>query len=144
MFDVSSMQFPVLGIIQDGGGFSSETSYDELTKSSKLAAARGLFCAGMLLIESTGRAVRLKGAREVPGSASPWWNFWNPSVRVNLIVDGEPFSMTLDEVKETLLENSRRGWCPPQPDPSDEEYKRETDLINNAQSIGQIIREHPP
>jgi len=94
MFDVRSMNVPLLVIIPDGGGFAAEPSYESFITCHQEAAAN---YEGVVLIESSGRAVRLAKAQIAPGSYAPWWRFWNRSVRADLQADGAPFQMTLDK-----------------------------------------------
>jgi hypothetical protein len=63
-----------------------------------------------LVIDSVGRARRLKEARELPGNTGllsrlrRLWN-WSNQIRVELVFDGDVTSVSVDELKERLLES---------------------------------------
>jgi hypothetical protein len=103
----SEIAYPVILLAKDGVRVGSDSEHLTTTQRSLLSA--GLYN-DQLMVDSAGRARRLKEAREISsggGLLSRWSRFWNPSgpIRVELIFDGDLTSISVDELKERLSES---------------------------------------
>jgi len=87
--------------------------WENLTTTTKTALKRGNFD-NLLIVDSTGQAVRVKGARRLHG-IGPFGGyniFLNQRIKVTLEYDGAPFQMSLEEVKERIFRSFEEweGW----------------------------------
>ena len=111
-FDIDSLEYPVL--VFSDGLVVPERSADELTRCTAHALSRRYFD-GCIAADVTGRAIKIKTAHKLHG-IGPFWGFnifFNRRLRVSLVFDGDPFRMSLDEVRLRVMEalyNEIVGW----------------------------------
>jgi hypothetical protein len=93
------------------GGVRVACDSEQLTTTQRSLLRAGLYN-DRLMVDSIGQARRLKEAHEIAKdggllSLSRWSRLWNPSalIRVELVFDGEPTSISVDELKARLLES---------------------------------------
>jgi len=118
-------QFALL--VKDWGG---------LTTTTKAALKRGNFD-NLLIVDSTGQAVRVKGARYLH-SVGPFGGyniFLNQRIKVALEYNGAPFQMSLEEVKERIFRSFEEweGWS------SGSNLEELQEQIQHAASIKEIF-----
>ena len=129
------LRFPVLCFSQNLA-LVTQTEED-LTTCSKVGLRNGYFD-NLLLVDSSGRGVRVKGAKKLHG-IGPFWGynmFLNQTIKVELIVAGEPFKVSLEEVKERVLDSFKKwhGW------EARGDFEELRERITNAKTIPEIIR----
>jgi hypothetical protein len=101
--------YPVILLAK--GGVRVVCDSEQLTTTQRSLLRVGLYN-DRLMVDSIGRARRLKEAHEIAKdggllSLSRWSRLWNPSalIRVELVFDGEPTSISVDELRARLLES---------------------------------------
>ena len=99
---IESFKYPVLTF--SGTLAIPVRSVDRLTRCTKHALNSGHF-AGLVIVDSAGKAVRVRNARKLHGIGrfGGYNIFLNQKVRVELELDGAPFQVSLDEVKSRLM-----------------------------------------
>jgi hypothetical protein len=132
---VNAIKFPVLRFSQNLVGV--KRTEDDLTTCTKVALKKGFFNE-MLVVEESGKAYKVNGARKLHG-VGPFWGyniFLNQMIRVELLFQGNPFQITVDEVKKKVLLSfkKRHGWSTR----GDFEELRES--VENAKTILEIIQ----
>ena len=103
--NLETLKFPVILIWPDKNCISVDRSCDDLTICTKLALRNGVFD-NLIIVDSTGCAVRIKGAQKIQG-VGPFWGyniFLNQTIKIKFIVEGEPFHMSAEEMKTYILE----------------------------------------
>lgn len=92
----------------------------------------------MLVLEESGKAYKVKGAKKLH-SVGPFWGyniFLNQMIKVELLFEGNPFQITVDEVKKRVLLSFKRrhGWS------TRGDFEELRERVKNAKSILEIIR----
>ena len=132
---VSAIKFPVLRFSQNLVGV--QRAEDDLTTCTKVALKKGFFNE-MLVLEESGKAYKVKGAKKLHG-VGPFWGyniFLNQMIKVELLFEGNPFQITVDEVKKRVLLSFKRrhGWS------TRGDFEELRERVKNAKSILEIIR----
>jgi len=91
----------------------SARSADDLTQSTKAALRNGYF-SGQLIVDSTGKALKVGGAKKLHG-VGPFCGynvFLNQRIKVELQLDGELSQVDLSQTRERVLKALRgsQGW----------------------------------
>lgn len=111
--------------------------WDALVTTTTAGVKNGMFD-NMLVVDSNGKAIRVKSARKLHG-VGLFWGF-NPMVgrriKVELVYDGDLFPMTVDEVRNLVLGSfkNRHGW---QTRGDFDELKI---VVEKAPTVAEIIR----
>jgi hypothetical protein len=111
--------------------------WDALVTTTTAGVKNGMFD-NMLVVDSSGKAIRVKSARKLHG-VGLFWGF-NPMVgrriKVELVYDGDLFPMTVDEVRNLVLGSfkNRHGW---QTRGDFDELKA---AVEKASTVAEIIR----
>src|SRR5258707_1352857 len=97
--------YPVILLRKDGVWIACDSEQLTITQKFLLGVYND-----QLMVDSVGRARHIKEARELGnggGLLSRLRDFWNPSrrIRVELVFDSEIASVSVDELKERLLES---------------------------------------
>ena len=108
---IDSLKYPALAFVW--GMVFPVRSADDATQCTKVALKNGYF-SNQLMVDSTGKAVKIKGAKKLHG-VGPFWGyniFLNQRIRVELILEGQPFQMDVNEVRGRVLNSMRghHGW----------------------------------
>ena len=108
---VSDLQYPVVCFWRHL--FRIEKTSETLTTTTKAGIKNRMFD-NVLVVGSNGHAIRVKSARKMHG-VGPFrgYNiFLNQRIRVALEIDGEPFELTVDEVRKRILDSFKQwhGW----------------------------------
>ncbi len=106
------------------------------------AALHSDFFDNLLLVDANGYAIRIIGAKKLHGVGFLWgYNiFLNQKIRVELIPDGEPFKLSLDEVRAKVLKvlrGNRSFW------ESGGNFEEIEQAIVDAKAIPEIISSIP-
>jgi hypothetical protein len=133
--NVAAIQFPVLCFAQSI--VRVKQNPDELTTCTKVAL-RNKFFDNMLIVEMGGKGYKVKGAKKLRG-VGPFWGyniFLNQKVKVDLLFEGKPFQVSLDEVKERIFQSfkTRQGWS------TRDDFEELRDRVKNAGSISEIAQ----
>jgi hypothetical protein len=109
---VEDLRYPVLCFSQHLARVSQTA--DALTTCSKLALRKGGYYDNLLVVDSAGVGLRIKGAEKVRG-VGPFWGyniFLNQRVKVRPHIDGAPIQASLAKVKRYVLDSFDRwhGW----------------------------------
>jgi hypothetical protein len=107
----TDLVFPVICFNQ--GIFEIMEDFDKLTTCNKLGLKRGWYNR-LLIIDSLGKSIRVKSARKLHG-VGRFWGYTvslNQRIKVELTYDGEPFQMTVEEVRKHVRAslNTWDGW----------------------------------
>jgi hypothetical protein len=129
------IQFPV--IYFSGICLGVENTFEELTTCTRLALRHGFFNK-MLLVEATGRAFWIGGAQKLHGVGLFWgYNiFLNQRIRVKLLFEGEPFRVTVDEVKKRVFDSFDKLDCWS----SGGNLEELRAGVRNAQTVAEIVQ----
>lgn len=103
MVVIEPLKFPVLRFGR--GMVFPAIDQAQLTECTKTALQKGFF-SGLILVDSDGKAWKIKTARKLHG-IGPFLGFnvfLNQKIRVELIPEGEPFEMSAAELKARVLE----------------------------------------
>jgi hypothetical protein len=109
---VEDLRYPVLCFSQHLARVSQTA--DALTTCSNLALRKGGYYENLLVVDSAGVGLRIKGTEKVRG-VGPFWGyniFLNQRVKVRPHIDGAPIQASLAEVKRYVLDSFDRwhGW----------------------------------
>jgi len=134
--DLDELSFPVLFITKDFKVADMARRPDDLLICGKGALHNGFFN-NLLLVDTGGKAYRVKNAKKLHGVGLFWGYrlFHTQRIRVELQIEEEPQAMPLDEVK-TYIFTSFRTWHGWQSRGDFEELKQQ---IKNAKSISEIM-----
>lgn len=137
--NVNDFVFPVMCVESDF--IRIESKYDSLTTTMKAAIKNGMF-RDLMIIDSIGNCLQIKDAKKLYGIGFLWgYNiFLNQKIRVELIPDGEPFNLSLDEVRAKVLKvfrGNRSFWA------SGGNFEEIEQAILNAKTIPEIIDNIP-
>lgn len=109
---VEDLRYPVLGFSQHLVRVSQTA--DALTTCSKLALRKGGYYEDLLVVDSAGVGLRIKGAEKIHGVGLFWgYNiFLNQRIKVRPHIEGPPMQVSLTEVKRHVLGSFDRwhGW----------------------------------
>jgi hypothetical protein len=133
--NATDISYPALYFAQ--GLATVAVDKDGLTICNTAGLKRGCYDR-MLVVDSNGIGRRVKGARKLHG-VGPFWGyniFLNRRIRVELVFDGEPFPMSVDDVRRLVLDSFRKwhGWR------TRGDFKELKASVQNAQSVAEIIR----
>lgn len=110
--------------------------WEDLTVTTSRALRHGKL-ENLLLVDSTGTAVKVRGARELEGvGAFGGYNiFLNRKVKVELLFEGEPFQMSVAELKARLLRSfdEWEGWA------SADNFEETREAVESAASVGEVF-----
>jgi hypothetical protein len=133
--DATELVFPVICFNQ--GIFEVKEDFYKLSTCSKYALKRGWY-KSLLIIDSVGESIRVKSARKLHGIGRFWGYsiFLNQRIKVELTYDGEPFQITVEDLRKHVLDslNTWEGW---QEQMNFEEWKAS---FEKASTIAEIIR----
>jgi hypothetical protein len=131
---LSKLTFPLLCV--RGELIRVRTSLDALTTTTKAGLKNGYF-RGLVLVDSRGQAVPIKDAHKLRGVGLFWgYNvFLNQRIKVELELSGEPFTVSLNEVKEMVRKSFQRwhGWS------TRDDFEELKAAVESARSISEII-----
>lgn len=127
--------FPIICFDRDS--LRVRKDWDSLVTTTTAGVKNRMFD-NILIVDANGTAVRVKSARKLHG-VGPFWGyniFLNRRIRVELVFDGEPFPMSVDDVRRLVLDSFRKwhGWR------TRGDFKELKASVQNAQSVGEIIR----
>jgi len=111
--------------------------WDSLVTTTTAGVKNGMFD-NMLVVDSNGKSMRVKSARKLHG-VGLFWGF-NPMVgqriKVELIFDGEPFFMTVDDVRKRVLASFQKwhGW------ETRGDFDELKAAVEKASTVAEIIR----
>jgi hypothetical protein len=131
----NQLRFPVLEFANGMVFFVGKEA--GITECSSYALKRGFF-SGLLLVDSTGRAVRVKGAKKLHG-IGPFWGyniFLNQRIKIELIPDGAPYITTVNELRKLILDafRGKQEWS------ARSDFDELTHRAERAESIEQLVR----
>ena len=131
----SNLKFPILCFEHDFYPRIKQ-DWDSLTTTTKAGLKNGLFD-NLLMVDSQGMGIRVKNAKKLYG-VGPFWGyniFLNQRIKVELVFEGEPFHISVDEVRKYVLMSFERwhGWV------TRGDFKELVSSIHKAQSIREII-----
>jgi len=137
--NVSNLNYPLICFAQDD--VFIQNSESDLTSCNKLAIKKG-FYKDQLLVDSSGIGLEIANAKKLHGIGFLWgYNiFLEQRVRVELIPDGDPFKLSLDEVRAKVLKvfrDNRSFWA------SGGNFEEIEQAILNAKTIPEIIDSIP-
>jgi hypothetical protein len=105
------LKFPVICFWRDL--VRLRTSWEALTTTKKAGVKNGMF-RDLLVVDSQGKCLRVKNAHKLHGVGLFWgYNiFMNQRIKVELELSGEPFNISLEEIKRMMFESFQRwhGW----------------------------------
>ncbi len=132
---VSDLQFPVVCFWRHL--FRIETTAETFTTTTKAGIKNRMFD-NVLVIGSNGQAVRVKSARKLHG-VGPFWGyniFLNQRIKVELTFDGEPFQMSVDDVRKRVLASFKQwhGWQ------TRDDFAELKAAVEKASTVAEIIR----
>jgi hypothetical protein len=111
--------------------------WETLVTTTTAGIKNGMFD-NMLVVDASGKAIRVKSARKLHG-VGLFWGF-NPMVgqriKVELIFDGEPFAMTVEDVRNLVLGLFKKcnGWQ------TRGDFAELKASVEKAQTIAELIR----
>jgi hypothetical protein len=108
---IDSLEYPALVFVR--GMVFPVRSADDATQCTKPALKNGYF-SGQLMVDSTGKAVKVKGAKKLHG-VGPLWGydiFLNQKIKVELILEGQSTQIEINDVRGRVLKalRGRQGW----------------------------------
>ena len=133
--DATNLNYPVICFSDDL--IEVYHSPDDLTTTYVTTLKTGWF-EHMLLVDGSGKAVRVKGARKVSGAGWKWIGgpFVLRRAKIELEFEGELFGISLDEIKEHTR-HSRIYWkCKEEAD----DYEETVEGVNSARSVAELAQ----
>ncbi len=132
---VSDLQFPVLCFWRHL--FRIEKTAEAFTTTTKAGLKNRMFD-NVLVIGSNSQAVRVKSARKLHG-VGPFWGyniFLNQRIKVELIFDGEPFQISVEDVRKRVLASFKQwhGWQ------TRDDFDNLKAAVEKASTVAEIIR----
>jgi hypothetical protein len=132
---VGAINFPVLCFSQ--GLAEVVHDLESLTTCNKRALRQGGYYSKLWLVDSTQHRFNVKSAKELHG-IGPFWGyniFLNQKIRVELVFEGEPHKVSLDEVREAVFKSFRtwHGWS------SADDFDELQSKVKNAKSLTEVI-----
>jgi|GEM_PF-1875278 len=111
--------------------------WDTLVTTTTAGVGNGMFD-NMLIVDSNGKAIRVKSARKLHG-VGPFFGyniFLNQRIKVELTFDSEPFQMLTDDVRKRVLNSfqKRHGWQ------TRGDFDELKSSVENASTVAEIIR----
>lgn len=133
-FEDVDLRFPVL--CRSQGLVRVKLTHDELTTCNTLGLKNGWY-RGMTVIDSRGKAVKVKDAHKLYGVGLFWgYNiFLNQRIKVELELSGQPFSVSVNDVRDMALESFRdwHGWT------ARGDFAELQDKVRKAQMLRELI-----
>ncbi len=131
---MDAIKFPILCFSQ--GLVRVKNNPENLTTCTRVALHNGYF-SKLWFVDSTQRKFSVKGAKKLHG-VGPFWGyniFFNQRIKVELVFEGEPHHVSLDEVKEAVFKSFRtwHGWS------SADDFDELQSKVKNANSLREII-----
>jgi hypothetical protein len=134
MTTVDDLKYPVLCFSRNL--IRIKLTVDALTTCSKLALRNGYF-ENLLVIDSAGVGLRVRGAEKLYGVGLFWgYNiFLNQRIKVRLLIEETPLKISVDEVKRHVFHSfkHRHGWS------TRDDFDELRTSIEEACSIPEII-----
>jgi hypothetical protein len=132
--NVHALSYPIIYFSDDV--FQVVQNMDALTTSPKSAVRDGKY-EGMLIVDTMGQALKVRGAKQI-GRAGIEWVLIFPVRLVKVVLEVESFvvQMSVDEVREQIY-NSRVGWHGLE---SMSEFPEIEERIKNAKSVAELIQ----
>jgi len=111
--------------------------WDALVTTTTAGVKNGMFDK-LLVVDSNGKAIRVKSARKLHG-VGLFWGFTpmgGRRIRVELFYDGNSFPMTVDEVRNLVLGSfkNRHGWQ------TRDDFDELKTAVEKASTVAEIIR----
>jgi len=111
---------------------------DSLIICSKLALRKGGYYENLLVVDSTGAALKIAGAEKLHG-VGPFWGyniFLSQKIKVRLHIENDPIQMSLADVKQSIFDSFKRwhGWS------SRGDFDELKASVKMATSIPEIIK----
>jgi len=108
---IESLKYPAL-VFSRGMVFPARSA-DDLSLANRAALKNGYF-SGQLIVDSTGKAVKIKDAKKLHG-VGPFFGyniFLNQRIKVELLPDGQPSQKDVGDVRDLVLKALRgnQGW----------------------------------
>jgi hypothetical protein len=132
----NDLAYPVIEIDRDGN-LGVNIDEDTLTTTTSHILKKG-FNKGMTIVDSNGKAIKVKEAKFVSGKGR-FWGYYSPFldriIKIELIFDGEPFDMPFEEVKKKVLSDVRKWGHSMDPDYARGEVRR----IGEARNFRELI-----
>ena len=132
---VTDFSYPVLCFNQ--GIMEIMPNEDTLTTSNKLGLRRAWY-KGLLVIDTHGTTCKVRDAKKLHGVG--WFGgynlFLNQRIKVELVFEGPPFQMSVEEVRQRVLDSFKRwsGWK------TRDDFDELKAAIEHAPSIPEVIR----
>lgn len=129
------LKYPIIWFSQDLVDIGQ--SEDNITICTK-AALHSDFFKRLLLVDSEGNALKVCNAKKICG-VGPFWGyniFLNQRIKVELITEGEPFFVSVDEVKKYIFKSFQNwhGWA------SRGDFDELKESVAKAQTITELIQ----
>lgn len=108
----NDISYPVLCFNQ--GAVEVVRNAGTLTTTNKLALKPKGWYDGLLLVDSDGKAIRVKSAIKLHGVGLFWgYNLMTAQrIKVDLVFDGEPFEVSVDDIRKRVMHSFQQwhGW----------------------------------
>lgn len=105
------LTFPVIGFHSKFASLCR--TWDCLTITTMVGLKKGMFN-NLLIVDYTGKAIWVNGARKICGVGQfRGYNiFLNQRIKVEMLLKGEPFQMSIEEIKERIFKSFKEweGW----------------------------------
>ena len=132
--NVNALSYPV--ICFNNKAFYVEADSSNLTQCPTGVLKGGWF-RGLLIVDSMGRAYRIRDAKKVRTVGFSWRSIiFGPTVEIALEQDGEPFPISVDQVLDTMYKSSVR-WHGLQ---SRMDFEELEERIKSAQTVAELIQ----
>lgn len=134
--DANNLKFPVICFERDFYPRIRQ-NLSSLTTTTKVGLNNGLF-ENVLLVDSAGYALKIKNAHKLHG-VGPFWGydiFLDRHIKVELVFEGTPFPISVDEVKKYIFKSFHNwhGWA------SRGDFDELKESVAKAQTIAEIIQ----
>lgn len=130
-----NFEFPVMCFSK--GFILIKRNQEELAKTSSVALKNGIFN-GLLIVDSQGKAIKVKSAKRVHGIGLFWGFslFYGQKIKVSFEYDGEPFQMSLDDIKKEVFDSFKKfhGWR------SQPNYQELRKSVEQAKRVSEIVK----
>ena len=131
--NIESLEYPVLRFVR-GMVFPGRNA-DEVTQSSNTALLKGFF-REQLIVDSAGRAIRVKGARKLCGVGrfGGYNIFLNQRIKVELMLEERVQQMDTNQLRQQVLDalGGRQAWD------ASADFDEVRASVERAQSISEI------
>lgn len=132
---VNDLHFPIICFWRHL--FRIEKTAESFTTTTKAGLKNRMF-ENVLVIGSNGQAASVKSAKKLH-SIGPFWGFnifLNQRIKVELFFEGEPFVISVDDVRKRVLSSFRKwhGWQ------TRDDFDELKTAIEKASTVAEIIR----